>query len=88
VGDVCSGAACAPGTNTCGCGSDADCAGQEDGNLCNGKLFCDKSALPNKCRVNPATLIACGTTLDGFCQQNQCKALKNCNRPARKNRSR
>ena len=72
VGDVCSGGKCASGTNTCGCAADSDCAPQEDGNFCNGTLFCDKSALPYKCKVNPKTVVTCDGAADTTCLQNQC----------------
>jgi hypothetical protein len=42
------------GTNTCACTNDSDCAKSEDGNLCNGTLYCDKSvAGAFECKVNP-----------------------------------
>ncbi|MBM4345513.1 MAG: hypothetical protein FJ100_19245, partial [Deltaproteobacteria bacterium] len=71
-GDVCAAGACKAGTNTCGCAADTDCASQEDGNLCNGTLFCDKSALPYKCNVNPKTVVQCDTSADSFCSKNAC----------------
>ncbi|MDO8519481.1 MAG: hypothetical protein Q7T11_04900, partial [Deltaproteobacteria bacterium] len=53
------------------CQDDADCAKQEDGNLCNGKLYCDKSpSNPDEwnCKVNPGTVvIPCGTSSDTAC---------------------
>ena len=72
VGDTCAGGSCHSGTNTCGCVADVDCAGQEDGNLCNGTLFCDKSSLPYMCRVNPKTVVTCDATGDGICTRNAC----------------
>ncbi len=72
AGDVCAATKCVSGTNTCSCGSDADCAGQEDANLCNGTLYCDKSAAPYNCKVNPKTIITCDTTNDTTCLHNQC----------------
>ncbi len=74
VGDTCTATACVSGTNTCGCQADGDCASKEDGNLCNGTLFCDKATLPYSCKVNPATVVVCDTSLDSGCQSMQCVA--------------
>ncbi|MEY3014364.1 MAG: extracellular matrix protein [Pseudomonadota bacterium] len=72
VGDSCDGGVCKSGTNTCSCTADSDCTANDDGNLCNGTLFCDKSALPYQCKVNPATIVKCDTSKDTFCAQTQC----------------
>jgi hypothetical protein len=72
VGDACDAGVCKPGSNTCACNTDAQCAGFEDGNLCNGTLFCDKSALPFKCKVNPVTVKTCDTSKDTFCASTLC----------------
>lgn len=56
-GETCQNGQCAPSAQICSCTSDADCAAKEDGNLCNGTLFCDVAA--GSCKVNPATVIAC-----------------------------
>ncbi len=69
-GDVCSkDGACQPGTWTC-CKADADCAGEEDGNLCNGTLFCNLAS--GNCEANPATKISCPSVDDTECLQAQC----------------
>ena len=72
VGDVCQSGICKSGTNTCGCNQDGDCAGQEDGNLCNGTLYCNKSALPYHCVVNPLTVVSCNTSGDNACRNTVC----------------
>ena len=72
TGDVCGSGTCVGGTNTCSCQQTSDCAGLEDGNLCNGTLFCDKVSLPYKCQVNPATIVTCSTTGDNLCRKNTC----------------
>ena len=72
VGDTCAAKVCVAGANTCGCQKDLDCAPKEDGNLCNGTLFCDKSALPFKCALNPKTVIVCDTKNDTACLINEC----------------
>ncbi len=70
--DFCKDGKCAAGVNTCGCNADIDCASKEDGNLCNGTLYCDKSAQPFQCKVNPGTVVNCDTSLNSTCQQNAC----------------
>ena len=56
TGDTCADGACA-GTDdpACQCLADADCAGLEDGDQCNGTLQC----VDNQCIVNPATVVVC-----------------------------
>ena len=71
VGDGCAAGQCKAGTNVCGCDKDADCAGKEDGNLCNGTLFCDKSAPLWDCKIDPKTVVVC-QELQGPCQANVC----------------
>jgi hypothetical protein len=51
----------ASGTNICSCAVDLDCAGQEDGNLCNGTLFCDKTALQLTKDMGGAKYPVCAT---------------------------
>ena len=71
VGDVCDAAGvCKPGTWTC-CKSDVDCAGEEDGNLCNGTLFCNQAA--GSCDLNPSTAVTCPTANDSACSAAQCQ---------------
>ncbi|EKD42353.1 MAG: hypothetical protein ACD_73C00192G0002 [uncultured bacterium] len=56
--DICSNGIC-KGKNMAQCISDSDCASYEDGNLCNGTLYCDKNKSLNgafKCAINPATV--------------------------------
>ncbi len=71
-GDVCAGSKCVPGTNICECNVNSDCAGKEDGNLCNGTLFCDKSQAPFSCKINPLTIVFCNTSGDGPCKKTAC----------------
>ena len=71
--DYCKDGSCVAGVNTCGCSSDSDCAGSEDGNLCNGTLYCDKSQQPFQCKVNPGTVVKCDDSLNSVCQQNACE---------------
>jgi formylglycine-generating enzyme required for sulfatase activity len=73
VGDSCIGGKCAPGTNNCGCTVDADCDALDDGNDCNGKLICDKSAgSAFKCKTDPATIPVCNAATPGSCIVEKC----------------
>lgn len=71
-GDVCTAGVCKAGVNVCQCTKDADCAAKEDGDLCNGTLFCDKSAAPYKCAVNPKTVVSCSKAGDTACKAAKC----------------
>ncbi|MBI5610859.1 MAG: hypothetical protein HY902_18415 [Deltaproteobacteria bacterium] len=71
AGEVCSLGQCGGGVDTCICQSDADCAGQEDGNACNGTMFCNQAT--KKCQVNPGTVVVCPTGLDTDCKKNVCE---------------
>ena len=69
--DVCAGGKCL-GTAACPCSVDTDCSVAEDGDLCNGTLYCDKAQLPYVCKINPTTVVACDPTGDTLCHQEQC----------------
>jgi len=69
-GEACVDGQC-KGTLVCACQEDVDCAGQEDGNLCNGTLYCNKKQ--GKCEVNPATVKVCPTAIDTPCEQTVCE---------------
>ena len=73
-GDVCKGGDCAAGTFTCTCNADVDCAPEEDGDLCNGTLYCNKALNPPACVVNAATKVTCPTVNDSDCVKNTCSA--------------
>ncbi|TNF23713.1 MAG: hypothetical protein EP329_26780 [Deltaproteobacteria bacterium] len=66
--DVCDAGSCSPGVNSCECTLDADCASQEDGNACNGKLHCVNHA----CVINPTTVVTCDTSGDTDCLVTRC----------------
>ncbi|MCB9740467.1 MAG: hypothetical protein H6747_14485, partial [Deltaproteobacteria bacterium] len=72
-GDLCKLGQCAPGTFTCECKEDKDCAGKDDGNLCNGVPFCDKTGPTPACKTNPATVVTCPSVDDTTCLKNQCQ---------------
>ena len=71
VGDVCSKGQCVPGLDTKQCAANADCAAAEDGNLCNGTLFCNKAT--GVCQLNPKTVVSCPSVDDTVCRANQCQ---------------
>ncbi len=71
--DVCEDGKCVADANVCSCGGNADCKVKEDGDLCNGTLFCDKSAVPFVCKVNKATVPACDAGKDTECAVNTCR---------------
>ncbi len=69
--DHCEAGQCISSVAVCPCASDADCVSQEDGDLCNGTLYCE---LGNKtCQVNPKTVISCAASSDP-CQNLSCDA--------------
>ena len=79
TGDVCVGGGCKSGTATCFCKSDLDCAAKEDGDKCNGTLFCDKThentdgTVQPACVVNPITVVSsCPTVDDTVCKKRRC----------------
>jgi len=73
VGDRCKDKACVAGANTCACQKTADCASKEDGDLCNGTLFCDTSKAPFTCKLNPNTVVKCAPHAN-VCRRNICVA--------------
>jgi len=58
---------------SCECWNNQDCAKYEDGNVCNGTLFCNKAT--TKCQLNPATQIYCPTVDDTACKTNTCNPI-------------
>ncbi len=59
VADQCDAGACKGVAVSCDCQADADCAKLEDGNLCNGTLFCNQAKLPYQCAVKAGTEVVC-----------------------------
>ncbi len=74
VNDSCKAGKCTSGTNTCACLSTKDCAAKEDGDLCNGTLFCNTAKAPYQCEVAVKTIIKCDTSKDSACAAAQCDA--------------
>jgi cysteine-rich repeat protein len=73
-GDACTAGVCIPGQNICSCQTNADCFTKEDGDLCNGTLYCDKAAAPYVCKVDPATIVTCDASGDTTCSKTTCAA--------------
>ena len=59
VDDTCQAAACAGFSIPCDCTTDEDCLALEDGDICNGTLYCDLTSFPPRCAVDQDTVISC-----------------------------
>ena len=59
VDDQCDAGSCTGFAVPCQCLTDADCEAMEDGNLCNGTLFCNFSTFPFSCTVDPLSIVSC-----------------------------
>ncbi|MFH1530846.1 MAG: DUF4159 domain-containing protein [Pseudomonadota bacterium] len=72
--DQCQAGACQGDLTTCECETDADCGKLEDGDLCNGTLYCDTGVLPQVCKVDPGSVIACPDPegVDAPCLKSSC----------------
>ena len=67
--DVCTDGECGGDwVDGCECWTNAQCAEYEDGDLCNGTLWC----LENLCQVKPSTVITCEATGDEPCYGFEC----------------
>ncbi len=77
VNDTCSGGSCSGFAVACDCQADADCAALEDGNLCNGTLYCNLDSLPYECQVKPGTEVPCEPVQGeaSICIENLCNPL-------------
>ncbi len=71
--DACLAGQCTAGKDTCQCKKLSDCAVLEDGDLCNGTLWCDLA--DHSCKVDPATVVVCDTTKNSACLQYVCNKL-------------
>jgi hypothetical protein len=74
VADQCKNNTCTGFTVACDCEVDADCESYEDGDKCNGTLFCLTDSLPYKCAVSPASIVTCPEPEgpQGICQKAAC----------------
>ena len=59
LADRCDNGTCVGTPIGCDCHEDADCAGYEDGDQCNGTLVCETGKLPFACVVDPDTVVQC-----------------------------
>ena len=73
-GDTCQDGECVGDMSDCDCETDTDCDKSEDGDLCNGTLYCDKSTDVWTCKVDPETVKTCALTpgLDPSCAKAVC----------------
>jgi len=71
-GDVCKQGKCVSGPSCCTCKSNADCAGGDDGNMCNGTLHCAKQNGCTACKVDVKTIVKCDTSKDTACLKTSC----------------
>lgn len=69
-GEVCTDGSCVGGKNTCVCTSDTDCADKDDGDLCNGTMYCD--GVSGVCKLNAASAVSCATSGDTTCALSVC----------------
>ncbi len=72
-GDGCLDGACSSGPNSCECLSNDDCVAKEDGNKCNGTLFCDLNA--HTCNVDENTIVLCDPAKNTDCLIYTCGAF-------------
>ena len=71
AGDKCASGKCVSGQNLCQCQVDADCAPFEDGDKCNGTLYCDKTQMFPACKLKADSVVKCGPAA-GACKMNVC----------------
>ncbi|MBM4353261.1 MAG: hypothetical protein FJ109_05600 [Deltaproteobacteria bacterium] len=74
VADGCESGQCIGVAINCDCKADSDCVPFEDGDVCNGKLFCDTSAIPYECALVPGSQVKCPPSqgIDALCQSAFC----------------
>jgi hypothetical protein len=76
VADECSSGKCKGVAVNCDCEQNGDCAILEDGDKCNGTLFCDTDSLPYQCAVIAESVVECPAPegLDAPCLASSCDA--------------
>jgi hypothetical protein len=77
VADECEAGGCGGTAVACDCQDNSDCGALEDGDLCNGTLFCDFEQLPYKCAVKLDSIVECPapTGIGAPCLAAACEAL-------------
>jgi hypothetical protein len=59
VKDTCAEGSCSGYQTPCDCQENSDCGALEDGDQCNGTLYCDQSQVPYQCAVSPESIVEC-----------------------------
>ena len=59
VGDQCGDGECSGTAVSCECQNDTDCSALDDGNMCNGVLFCNVDKIPYQCDIVPGSQVSC-----------------------------
>ena len=74
AGDLCADGVCQGTQLSCQCKEDLDCLELEDGDPCNGTLYCNTGKLPHTCDIVPGSLIDCPPHdgLNEGCLNNTC----------------
>ena len=75
VADTCKDKTCGGVPVSCDCQDDEDCAALEDGDLCNGTLYCEKGKFPYLCMVMAGSVVECAPPTagpDALCKQAAC----------------
>lgn len=74
LADQCVDGLCLGTAVECDCQVDADCAALEDGDLCNGVLFCNLEKLPYHCAVVADSIVDCPEPegIDSICNSSTC----------------
>jgi hypothetical protein len=74
VADQCAGGQCSGFAVACDCVTDTDCDALEDGDVCNGSLYCATDQVPFQCAVLPDSAITCPAPSgsDGPCLSATC----------------
>jgi hypothetical protein len=70
--DTCKDGVCQAGDLVCGCQNDLDCEQYEDGDFCNGILYCNTDLFPPACVVDIATVVSCVEQAPMVCNEWQC----------------
>ncbi|MSQ84353.1 MAG: hypothetical protein EXR77_15950 [Myxococcales bacterium] len=70
--DTCAAGNCKSGKSACECEQTKDCATKEDGNACNGTLFCEQKS--HTCQVDLKSVVVCDETKNSACLTWTCNA--------------
>jgi hypothetical protein len=74
AGDQCLAGECVPGdSGLCQCENDGGCLPFDDGNACNGTVYCAHDKFPPKCAIQPGSIVDCSTVFDTQCRKAKCQ---------------